>query len=96
MLFFLMEEERKYMGELALAQLQLEKEKGVERFEEYRKMVFPWIKVAQDREKEVYRKALERAVRQGPLRVSRQFPPMVRSRNVERVGPGGRKLGGGR
>jgi hypothetical protein len=62
----------------ALAQIMIDKEKGAEAFEEFRKAAFPWVDTQKKREKDEHIHLLEREVLRGGLRVT----PMGGPQNV--------------
>lgn len=84
LLYCLKKEEREYTRDLALVQMQIDKDKGVERFNDYRKTMFPWIDTAQKREKDIHSEALQRMVKEGPLVVTATHQKPFRSRLVKR------------
>ncbi len=69
LLYVLKKEEIEYTRDLALAQIQISKDKGVEIFNEYRKAMFPWVDTAQKREETNHKKILEQIVKAGPLSI---------------------------
>lgn len=69
----------------ALAQIQLDAEKGIEAFEEYVKVAFPGHTSRKREEAEEARKALQQWVGTGPLKVSPLQRPTARSRLKQRV-----------
>lgn len=70
-----------------MAQIQLDKEKGLERFNEYRKTMFPWVETAKKRDDDMHKQLLERAVKSGPLVItaSGKNKNEIKSRMVQRV-----------
>lgn len=85
MLFVLKKEEVEYNKALALAQVQLDKEKGVERFNAFREILFPWIETAKRRDADMHKKILADAVKGGALTVRALSQPKIRSRMVQHV-----------
>ena len=85
MLYVLMKEQHQYMRDLALAQIALDKEKGVEKFEAYRKEMFPWVEIAKKRDEAMHKQILNDMVKGGPLAVFAPKPQGVKSRLVKRV-----------
>lgn len=63
----------------ALAQIQLDKEKGVEAFEEYMKVAFPYLERNKKREVENIADILNKEVAKGPMKVR----PMERERKIK-------------
>lgn len=85
LLFIMKKEEIEYMRDLALAQVMVDKEKGIDRFNEYRKTMFPWIETAKRRDEDAHKKLLKEVVQQGPLVVRAVHQPRMRSRLVQRI-----------
>lgn len=85
LLFVLKKEEIEYARDLALAQIQLDKDKGLERFNEYRKAAFPWVETAKKRDEDAHKKLLAQVVKQGPIVVRAMHQQKFRSRLVQRV-----------
>ena len=85
LLYVLKKEEIEYARDLALAQIQLDKDKGLERFNEYRKTMFPWVETAKKRDEDFHRKLLADVVKQGPLFVQATHTPKFKSRLVQRI-----------
>lgn len=84
-MFTLMQERSNHARLRALVQSVVDKEKGVEAFEEYMKVAFPWIETAKGRERLDYMKKLMNEVRRGPLAVAPMAMPRVRSRTREKI-----------
>lgn len=86
LLYCLKREEIEYTRDLALAQIQISKEKGVEAFNDYRKVMFPWVDTAQKREEDTHKKLLEQLVKAGPLSITpmKSASGKIRSRLVQR------------
>lgn len=86
LLYVLKREEIEYTRDLALAQIQISKDKGVEVFNEYRKAMFPWVDTAQKREETNHKKILEQIVKAGPLSIKplQMGGGKMRSRLVQR------------
>jgi hypothetical protein len=85
LLYVLKREEREYMRDLALAQIQLNKDKGAERFNEFRRLMFPWIETAKKRDEDEHKKILKEVVSRGPLVVRAAGQQRLKSRLVQRV-----------
>jgi hypothetical protein len=85
LLYLLKKEEQEYSRDLALVQVQVDKDKGIERFNEYRKTMFPWIESAQAREKDIHAQILQRMVKEGPLTVRPMPTRGYKSRLVKKV-----------
>ena len=84
LLYILKKEEIEYSKELAMAQILIDKEKGLEQFEKYRKKMFPWVDTAKTREKDLHKKILMDAIKQGPLSIQPIQTAKVTSRLVRR------------
>ncbi len=86
LLYCLKREEIEYTRDLALAQIQISKDKGVEAFNEYRKAMFPWVDTAQKREEDTHKQLLEKIVKAGPPSISpmKMGGGKMRSRLVQR------------
>jgi hypothetical protein len=82
LLYCLKKEDIMYMRDLALAQIQVSKEKGAEAFNEYRKVMFPWVETAVKRDDIQHKELLERIVKAGPLSVRPMEEKKVRSRLI--------------
>lgn len=72
------------MRDLAMAQIQVAKDKGVELFNEYRKAMFPWVDTATKREETNHKKILEQFVNAGPIGVRPLQEKRLRSRLIQR------------
>lgn len=64
----------------ALAQITLNKDKGVEAFEEYMKIAFPYLESVKKHERLKHIEVLKREVERGPIAVHPQQQPQLRSR----------------
>jgi hypothetical protein len=84
LLYCLKREEIAYMRDLAMAQIQVSKDKGIELFNEYRKAMFPWVDTATKREETNHKKILEQFVKAGPIGVRPLQEKRLRSRMVHR------------
>lgn len=84
LLYVLKREDISYMRDLAVAQMQISKEKGVELFNEYRQKMFPWVDKAQEREKDFHKNLLAQIVKNGPISVTPLHTPQAKSRLVQR------------
>lgn len=73
------------MRDLALAQMQITKDKGIDFFNDYRKAMFPWIETAKVREGDQQRKLLEHVVKMGPLSVKSMGTKPLKSRLVRQI-----------
>jgi hypothetical protein len=69
----------------ALAQVQLDKEKGIEAFEEYVKIAFPGQTALKREQATEAHQALKQWVDSGPLKVTPLQQPTARSRLKQRV-----------
>ncbi len=73
------------MRDLALAQIQISKDKGVEFFNAYQKAMFPWVETGKARIEDQHKQILERAVKNGPLSIRPLNMKPMKSRLVQRV-----------
>lgn len=73
--YFLRKDEIEYARDLAQAQLGLDPKKGIERFVDFQKTIFPWMETAQKREKESHANVLKKFVNAGALVVSQSMTP---------------------
>jgi hypothetical protein len=64
----------------ALAQVIIDKDKGIEAFEEYMKIAFPYLEATKRRDKEDHIRLLQREVGRGPLKVTPVESPAMKSR----------------
>jgi hypothetical protein len=75
----------------ALAQIEIDKEKGVEAFEEYMKIAFPYLEAAKKRDRKQYLELLQKEIKQGALVVkplgTGKAKSRLRTRVVERAHP---------
>lgn len=75
----------------ALAQIYLDKDKGVEAFEEYMKVAFPYLEATKKKDREVALKELNQWIGKGAFKVTPIAMPKMRSklkaRLVERSRP---------
>jgi hypothetical protein len=69
----------------ALSQIIIDQEKGVEAFEEYMKLAFPYLEAVKERDKEKLLRVLKREVAGGPLMITPMKQPMVQSRLQKRA-----------
>lgn len=69
----------------AQAQIFMDQEKGVEAFEEYMKIAFPYLESVKQREKSDHIKALEQWVKKGPMKVTPMLAPKMRSRMKQKI-----------
>jgi len=69
----------------ALSQIIIDQEKGVEAFEEYMKLAFPYLEAVKSRDKEQLLEILHREVKRGPLLITPMKQPTVTSRLRKRV-----------
>ena len=68
----------------ALAQITVDKDKGVEAFEEYMKIAFPYLDAAKRRDRKEFTDLLQQEIMRGPLRVIHVAQKKVRSRLKDR------------
>jgi len=59
----------------AMAQITINQEKGVEAFEEYMKLAFPYLDGAKKRDRNKYVDYLKEEIGKGPIRVRAASPP---------------------
>lgn len=79
-MFTLMQERSNHARLRALVQSIVDREKGVEAFEEYMKTAFPWIETAKGRERMSEMNKLLNEVHRGPLSVTPMAMPRASSR----------------
>lgn len=79
----------------AQAQIFMDQEKGVEAFEEYMKIAFPYLESVKQRDKADHIKALEQWVKKGPLVVTPLTMPKLQSRMKRKAVDTEKKLGKG-
>lgn len=84
-MFTLMQERSNHARLRALVQSMVDKEKGVEAFEDYMKVAFPWIETAKGRERMDYMKKLLHEIKRGPLSVTPMAMPKASSRLRTRI-----------
>jgi len=69
-----------------MSQIVVDKEKGVEAFEEYMKLAFPYLEATRRKEKNDFIDLLKREAARGPMRVTEvHTKPTVSSRIKRRV-----------
>lgn len=78
----------------AQAQIFMDKDKGVEAFEEYMKIAFPYLESAKKRDKADHIKALEKWVKGGPLKITPMLAPKMQSRMKHKVVTTDKKFSG--
>lgn len=69
----------------AQAQIFMDQEQGVEAFEEYMKIAFPYLESVKQREKSDHIKALEDWVSRGPMKITPMLSPKMQSRMKHKV-----------
>jgi len=69
----------------ALAQLIVDSKKGIEAFEEYMKIAFPYLEASKKRDRDKYIDILKNEVFKGPMRVRSMRAPMAQSRMKKKV-----------
>lgn len=69
----------------ALAQIIVDQKKGVDAFEEYMKIAFPYLEIAKSRDKEKHIEMLKKEVGRGPLAVKVLQQPVAKSRLKQRM-----------
>lgn len=85
LLYCLKREEIAYTRDLAMAQIQISPEKGVEVFHKYQKAMFPWVDSGKGRVEDHHKKLLDQAVKMGPLSIKPVGAKPVKSRLVKQV-----------
>lgn len=87
MLLILKKEYIEYSRLRALAQAIVNKEKGPEAFDEFRKTAFPWVETQQKRDRESHIKILQDEIKRGVLEIRPMVDPgkAIRSRLKTRV-----------
>ena len=78
----------------AQAQIFMDHEKGVEAFEEYMKIAFPYLESVKKREKADHIRALEDWVKTGPLKITPMLSPKMQSRMKHKIVTVDKKLRG--
>ena len=69
----------------ALSQIIMDQEKGVEAFEEYMKLAFPYLESIKGRDKQMHIDILKQEISRGPMMVTPMQQPMAKSRLKRRV-----------
>lgn len=69
----------------ALAQIIIDQKKGVDAFEEYMKIAFPYLEVTKKRDRDQYINILSKEVKKGPLRVRAMQQPKAKSRLKQKI-----------
>lgn len=64
----------------ALAQILVDKDKGVEAFESYMKSAFPWIETTKKRDRQEQIKRLQEEIKRGPMQIQPLWQKPVKSR----------------
>lgn len=64
----------------ALSQIVIDKEKGVEAFEEYMKLAFPYLEAAKKQDRKAILERLQKEVYKGPIVVTPMEMPKMKSR----------------
>jgi hypothetical protein len=68
----------------AMAQVVIDKDKGMEAFDEYMKTAFPYLETQKTRERQQYIDILKNELKHGALAVKPVVPPTLRSRLKEK------------
>lgn len=71
----------------ALAQLLVDKDKGMEAFDEYRKVHFPWLETQKKKDKDVHVERLMREIKSGGLMIRPLGDTRVKSRLKSKLSP---------
>jgi hypothetical protein len=69
----------------ALAQIIVDQEKGVDAFEEYMKLAFPYLEASQKRDRQRFIDVLKQETGMGPMRVREIQQPKAQSRLKKRI-----------
>lgn len=69
----------------ALAQIIVDQEKGVDAFEEYMKLAFPYLEASQSRDKQQFIDILKQETSKGPMGVTAMQQPKSQSRLKKRI-----------
>jgi hypothetical protein len=69
----------------ALSQIIIDQEKGIQAFEEYMKLAFPYLEAVKSRDKDKLLDVLKREVKGGPLRIKPIKELMLQSHLKKRV-----------
>lgn len=69
----------------AQAQIFMDEKKGIEAFEEYMKIAFPYLESVKRRDKADHIKALESWVKKGPMKITPLLAPKMQSRMKHKV-----------
>jgi hypothetical protein len=69
----------------ALSQLIIDQEKGVEAFEEYMKLAFPYLEATKRRDRKKFIQIMQEEIQRGPMVVTPMQQPKMRSRLKQRV-----------
>ena len=69
----------------AMAQIVIDQKAGIEAFEEYMKLAFPYLEASKAKDKAQFIDLMKREVAQGPLVVTPQEQPKARSKLKQRV-----------
>ena len=72
------------MRDLSLAQIMIAKESGAKAFDEYAKVMFPWIETSKKRDGDQTKDLLQKIVKAGPLTVRPMQEQKVKSRLVQK------------
>jgi len=83
-MYVIKREDIAYARDIAMAQLQVSKDKGIEYFNDYRKTMFPWVEAAKARDEDQHKKLLEKLVKAGPLAIRPLNVKPATSRLVKR------------
>lgn len=69
----------------ALSQLIVDQEKGVEAFEEYMKVAFPYLDAVKKKDRQHHINILKEWTKRGPLKITPLTQPKMKSRMKQRV-----------
>lgn len=76
----LKQEEVNHARMRALSQIMIDKDKGVETFEEYMRAAFPWVESSRKKERADQIRKLQEEVNRGPMSVQPLWQKPIRSR----------------
>lgn len=69
----------------AMAQIVIDQKQGIEAFEEYMKMAFPYLETVKRRDKEEVLRVMMEEIKKGPLQATSQEGPRVLKSRVTRA-----------
>lgn len=69
----------------ALAQIMINQDKGVEAFEEYMKIAFPYLEATKRRHSESVAKMIDQEIKRGAFAITAQAQPVLRSKMKSKI-----------